>query len=91
MSNQYNDGNYVPNANDYADLVMFYNNRPPLYTNTSVPVVSVKEGEKKYYNTGCQEKTIVYGSPFRYGYNGLSGDNVSGADYFSLYNAYSSR
>lgn len=91
MSSQYNDGAYVPNANSYADIVTFYNTRPPLYSNTTIPIVSVKQGEKKYYDTGCKEKMTIYASPFRYGYNGLSGPTPSPNNYFTLANAYTSR
>ena len=88
---QYNDGSYAPNANDYSDIVTFYNSRPTLYQNSTVPVVSVKQGRSKFYDTGCEHKMDIYASPFRYGYNSLDGYGNSGGDYFTLYNAYMSR
>lgn len=95
MSSQYNDGSSVaPNASNYADIVTFYNSRPPIYSNSSVPVVSVKEGKMKYYEQpGCQKKMQIYASPFRYGYSSLDGDSMGnvGSDYFTLYNAYMMR
>ena len=89
---QYDDGAGSPNAGNYADIVTFYNSRPTLYQNSSVPVVSVKEGRMKYYNQpGCEQKLNIYASPYRYGYNSLDGYGNSGGDYFTLYNAYMSR
>jgi hypothetical protein len=90
MSAQYNDGTYIPDSANYADIVTFYNSRPPLYQNSTVPVVSVKEGRSIYYEQPCQRKMQIYASPYRYGYNGLSGCG-NGGNYFTLYNAYMAR
>ena len=91
MSSQYNDGNYVPDSSNYSDIVTFYNSRPPIYNNSNVPVVSVKEGKMKYYEQpGCKQKMQIYASPYRYGYNELTGFG-SGGDYFTLHNAYMMR